>query len=587
MIASAVIVRRTLYIVAWAALAWALIAAATGGLGWTVGPLRVSSRQPLRPAIVGIVLAVIYLRRYSREESALDGAWALRWLRRAVVVASPVAVVLALVIGIHYGSFTAGGSDSYGYVSQASLWLHHHLHIKQPWVSALSWPQRDWASAPLGYKPSSPDGTIVPTYPPGLPMLMALFEGIFGPNGPFFVVPVFGALAVAFTYLLSIDVTGSRGVGACAAFLLLLSPVFLAHVTLPMTDVPMAAGWTIVIWLALRRRAFAAGIVTALMLMIRPNLLLLAAAPAVGWIWPAFRQRARWGDVAGRLFRFALGVMPAVIAVALVNVRLYGSPFESGYGGLSGDMYELGRMGQNLRLYTRWLVQSQTIFVALAIVPLVIPDALRRDERDVSIRATLVALVGLSAVSYIFYYVFGVWLYLRYLLPALPVIFILMAAGIRAICVRLPLPAVAPAAVLLMCCCLPFSIRFALDQRILNQYEFEQRHIKAAQSVAALTPPTAMILAVQHSGSIRYYSGRTTLRYDYVPADGLDAAIAELYAKGYRPFIVIDDWEETDFRNRFGKSNRVGRLDWRPLMRVLTNPEVRIYDPEGRATPAQ
>ena len=60
-------------------------------------------------------------------------------------------------------------------------------------------------------------------------------------------------------------------------------------------------------------------------------------------------------------------------------------------------------------------------------------------------------------------------------------------------------------------------------------------------------------------------------------------AIRDLVHLGYRPYIVIDDWEETGFRNRFAASNRVGRLDWRPLVRVIGNPEVRIYDPEGRA----
>ena len=106
----------------------------------------------------------------------------------------------------------------------------------------MSWPQRDWSFAPLGYRPSSPDGTIVPTYSPGLPMVMAIFLALFGANGPFYVVPVCGALALWLTFLLGVEITRSRAVGACAACLLLVSPAFLAHVMLPMTDVPMAAG---------------------------------------------------------------------------------------------------------------------------------------------------------------------------------------------------------------------------------------------------------------------------------------------------------------------------------------------------------
>ena len=52
-----------------------------------------------------------------------------------------------------------------------------------------------------------------------------------------------------------------------------------------------------------------------------------------------------------------------MVAVALINARLYGSPLQSGYGGLSGDMYELGRAPQNLRVYFTWLIQSQTVLV--------------------------------------------------------------------------------------------------------------------------------------------------------------------------------------------------------------------------------
>jgi hypothetical protein len=125
---------------------------------------------------------------------------------------------------------------------------------------------------------------------------------------------------------------------------------------------------------------------------------------------------------------------------------------------------------------------------------------------------------------------------------------------------------------------------YGLDKRIFHQYEFEQRHVKAAHYVEQLTPPNSIILAVQHSGSLRYYANRITLRYDYLPPDGLDAAVRELNQKGYRAYIVMDDWEETEFRARFATANRVGRLDWRPLVRVITTPEVRIYDPEGRAT---
>jgi hypothetical protein len=128
-----------------------------------------------------------------------------------------------------------------------------------------------------------------------------------------------------------------------------------------------------------------------------------------------------------------------------------------------------------------------------------------------------------------------------------------------------------------------FGFTFARDQYVFTQRSFEQRYVRAARYVDQLTPPNAVIFAMQHSGSIRYYAHRITLRYDWLYDHRLDAAIRELKDKGYRSYIVLDDWEEVEFRKKFARLNRVGRLDWKPLVIVRTNPEVRIFDPEGRA----
>ncbi len=475
-------------------------------------------------------------------------------------------------IGIYYGSFTAGGSDSYGYVSQASLWLKGSLRIEQPWVQQFSWANREWTFAPLGYRPLSPDGTIVPTYAPGLSIVMALFQGLLGANGPFVVVPTFGAVALWLTYLLGRHVTSSRAVGALAALLLLTSPVFLMHLLLPMTDVPVAAGWSLVVLLVLREprpRTLAAGLVAGATLMIRPNLALLALAPVITW-----RGRPSY------VLRFAIGLTPALIAIAAINAYLYGSPLTSGYGALV-DIYDWRSAWPNLKHYSVWLIHTQTPIVALAAVPLVMPNAFRPEIR-MNARRCLALLAALTIVSYIFYSPFELWTYLRFLLPAYPTLFVLMAAGIRSMCAKLPIAMRAPVAMLIATVCVASSFVFVRDQFIFSTRAFEQRHIRAAQEVARLTPETAIIICAEHSGSLRYYAHRITLRFDALKGEGLDATIAELRGKGYQPYIVVDDWEEDAFRKRFAATNRTGRLDWTPLATTGTNPDVRVYGTEGR-----
>ncbi|HKY20832.1 MAG TPA: hypothetical protein VJM31_06395, partial [Vicinamibacterales bacterium] len=214
------VVRRFVYLIASFAPAWAMVAAFTGGVGWVLGPLRLSSRQPWRPLLIGFVAAAYFVWRYGRDERAAEGRWLEGLLKRAVPLTVLLVIILGGMIGVRYGSFAAAGSDSYGYVSQARFWLDGTLRVPQPLVEQVSWPNREWVFTPLGYRPYSADGTIVPTYPAGLPMIMAVFLGLFGANGPFFVVPVFGALAVAFTYLLGREATGSTVTGAIAALLL-------------------------------------------------------------------------------------------------------------------------------------------------------------------------------------------------------------------------------------------------------------------------------------------------------------------------------------------------------------------------------
>ncbi len=543
----------------------AVMAYFTGGVGWMLGPIRLSSRQPLRPLLIGLVVAGLYVWKYSRAEREVDGAWLHRWAARVLPFTVPMAAMAALYVGIHYGSFAAAGSDSYGYVSQARFWLNGIPRVQQPWVLDFPWDNREWIFSPLGYRPFSPDGTIVPTYPAGLPMLMAVFLAVFGANGPFYVAPVLAALAVWFTYMLGRDTTGSRSVGALAAALLVASPAFLTHVMVPMSDVPAAAGWTLVAVLALKQKPLAAGIVTGLALFIRPNLILLALMPGFAWRWKP-----------EPLVRFATGLVPGIVAVMIVNFLLYGGPLTNGYGTLV-ELYAFGALPLNLRNYIAWLVQTETPLILLAVIPLFVRTALHEESGDVSARACLSALVGLTFLSYVFYATFDHWFYLRFLLPAYPALLVQMVAALRWLAWKIPVEARVPAIALICAAIIPFGVNAGRHEGVFNVAAYEGRHIRAAQEVASRTPPDAIVLAVQHSGSVRYYADRITLRYDWLKDDALDSALRDVTAKGRRVFLVVDDAEEKEFRARFSPSNRGAQLG-EPIARVPSSPEVRLFE---------
>lgn len=572
---AAPVVRRTLYVLASLLPVWAVLAFFTGGVGWMLGPIRLSSRQPLRPFLLGLAIAGWYAWTYSRAEREADGRWLHRWAARALPFTVPLVILLAFYLGVHYGSFAAAGSDSYGYVSQARLWLSGIPRVEQPWVQDFSWPDREWVFSPLGYRPFSADGTIVPTYAPGLPMMMAAFLAVLGATGPFYVVPVLAAFTLWFTYLLGKEATGSRTAAALAALLLLASPAFLTHVMVPMSDVPAAAGWTLACVLALKQRPLAAGIVSGLALLVRPNLIALALMPVFAW-----RRRRE------PLTEYAVGIVPGVLGIVIINALLYGGPLSTGYGSLF-ELYSFGSLPINARNYGVWIVQTQTPLMLLAIVPLFVRDALRTDSAGVSPRACLAAIVGLTLLSYLFYAPFDHWFYLRFLLPAYPALFVLLAAAIRWLALKLPVEARVPAAAIVCAAMIPFGVNVGRREGILNVATFEGRHIRAANEVASRTPADAIVLSVQHSGSVRYYANRITLRYDWLQDGALDATLRDLAAKGRRAYLVVDDWEEKEFRARFSPANRAGQLG-DPIARVSGSPEVRIFEfQDGGPAPTQ
>ena len=150
--------------------------------------------------------------------------------------------------GIKYGTYAASGSDSYGYVSQADLWLTGRLRVDQRALDLAS-PFDDWALSPLGYHPGPTPHVIVPTYAPGLPLLMAAAKTAAGANGPYYIVPLMGALTVLLTFLLG-RLLFDGVVGMAAAALMAVSPTFQFQLMWPMSDVPAAAAWTLAVVMA-------------------------------------------------------------------------------------------------------------------------------------------------------------------------------------------------------------------------------------------------------------------------------------------------------------------------------------------------
>jgi len=474
-----------------------------------------------------------------------------------------LAIALALIAfayGVRFGTFTASGSDSYGYVSEADLWLNGTLIINQPLHDEFSssWRWANMMLAPVGYRPGETGGTMVPTYPPGLPLLMAAFKAVGGETAVYFVVPLLGALGVWLTYCLGLKF-GDCYVGALAGVALLVSPIFLSRLVWPMSDVPAMAWWLTALVLAIEpsmARTALAGAAAAAAILTRPNLFPLALFPGVLILMRSASARSG----VGRAAVFTLAMLPGPIAVAVIDTHLYGSPLASGYG--TAETIFAGRYFMaNLAHYPTWLVEGQTPFILLAVAA---PLLLRRAGRVVESRLSLFALMFFAGVLalYLWYTPYDDPEYVRFLLPAYPLL-LATAAGTFGV--------VAPKterrrATAFAAMALVLAVWGVWHGRYAFRAQADEARYRAAARMAATLPEDALFLSNVHSGSLRYYAKRLTLRYDWLAPDVYSEALEKLRESGRPLFVVLDESERQAFRARYGSVADLSWLDKPPTL---------------------
>ena len=581
---------------------WTLILIDIGGFDVSLPFLRISSHDPLRPVILAALTFALSL--------ALCGpAGALK--RFQEVLTPPVrlwqridprwpAVALAIVVviaGMVWNTKSAGGADSYGYVSQAELFLSGHLKIDEPWAASAPWPDPTWSFSPLGYRPhvqhvggelEQDKGVIVPTYSPGLPMVMAIAKKVGGQCALYAVVPFFGGVLILATYGIGRRM-GSSGAGLLGAWLVATSPMMLFMITQPMSDVPAAAVWAVALWCLLGDSLpwiAGAGAAAALGVLIRPNLVPVAAVMGLWLLWRVIRERHVVPGLA-RLAAFGVPVAAAALVIAWLNRVWYGSPLGNGYAPL-GELFAWKNVGFNVRHYTQVFVETQTPLPLLGLAALFVPRLWPRG-RDRAWRLSLLAVTCLAILGeYLAYQYFDYWFIVRLLLPVWPIVMIGFAL-LLLWPVRPQRPLVGLAVAIFSLMLGVWTVRIAAERSTFDLGRGENRYVYVAQMVRARTDDNSVIISMQHSGSLRYYGGRVTLQYMHFDQKSLDRAVAWFSQHGVHPYAVLDDWEVPLFRQRFGPANAIGRLAMPPMM-LYQSGRVVMFDllrPAGSQPPPE
>jgi hypothetical protein len=222
------------------------------------------------------------------------------------------------------------------------------------------------------------------------------------------------------------------------------------------------------------------------------------------------------------------------------------------------------------------MVDTQTPLVLLALGLFVAPAWLPR-PRVPHLQMLLGGFIGTLFLSYLFYTPFDAWWFLRFLLPMWPAIIVLTAAALEAIARRSTgrWPSVVVWAIVAAVGWR--GVRLAAERSAFDLGWGDRRYVNVARFVAEHTEPDAVILSRQHSGSIRHYAGRLTLRFDVLDRAALDRAIAFLQSSGRPPYLVLDGDEVPMFQARFAGRSRLAALDWAPLA-TLAAPAILVFD---------
>jgi Dolichyl-phosphate-mannose-protein mannosyltransferase len=504
--------------------------------------VRASSHRPVPALLVGWIVLLMMGADRVRARLMQSGELLEKYGRVAAIGLA----VVTLIVGLSRGAFTAAGADPYGYVSQARLWMtgsivqsQHGLARDAPWAHAA------WSFSPLGYVPSPDPAYVVPAYPAGLPLQMALAMTLGGPSAGYVVVPLLGALAVWLTFLLGRRVSGS-GQGLAAALLFACSPVFLFQLVQPMTDVPVTTWWLAAIVAASSGRvsgAAGAGLAASLALLTRPNLALLLL-PVFVYAYASTEARKRWKTIVA----FAAAILPGLAIIAIANTALFGTPLRSGYGSLP-EIFHVSNMLPNLTRYPVWATQTYSPFIFLGFAGVLLGPTSGVFKRTAWLT---IAFAVLLFASYVFYTPFDHWTYLRFLLPATPLLFVTAVPTLDRFLGRWERarPIVFTAIVsTLAVSYVHTAVRgdaFALKRSWQTRYEDTARFVTQRFS------ERAAFVSLLQSGSLRFYADRLTIRYDVLEPSALAQVGPFLRSNGYDPYIAIDGSEQEAFQRQFG-----------------------------------
>ena len=460
-----------------------------------------------------------------------------RWLLCVVLAAG--ALVYAGFIAMNVGAYAAG-SDSSGYLNNARLLRDGRISTPARVLPGLPTEQApSYLYVPLGFKPAGP-GKIVPTYPFGLSLLVNATAVLTGSSlAPNWTLWWHALAGVGLMFLLGRLAGLPPGWAGLGALLMAACPLHVLFSLQMMSDVPATTWATATVALAWLSRtnvrwAPLAGFALGFAVLVRPTNLLIAlpAALALG------TARRRW-------LGFVLGGAPAALGLLLYNWRAYGHPLENGYGG-AGGLFEWSNVPVTLAHYAAWLPMLLT---PLGLLALGLPLCARQLPRWTALLS--VWLLSYLALYASYYNTHETWWYLRFVLPAFPAAWVAALLVAREILRRIGWEKLAPVGSLgaWLVGTLAAAAIFLYAAK-WNRHFFtaeagrgERVYAEAAEWLQKQVPANAVIVAMQTSGTLFYYTDHAILRWDQIHEKDFEQVARAAIAAGRPLFALLEPFE--------------------------------------------
>ncbi len=479
--------------------------------------------------------------------------------RRREAVSLVICLVLYGGLLVHANSFTAGGADSSGYLNAARLFAQGRVSERIEILRRLGLPSSDRdLFLPLGYRPGARPDTMAPLYPPGLPLHMAAAGEIAGwKAAPFLTGPLAAVAALVLLFLLARELGLSPGFCAAGGVLLASCPIFFGMAVQPMSDVPATAWVLAALLLALRARrsgsaAVVAGAALGVAVLVRPT-----NALAVFPLALALPARIR------SFLAAAIGAIPLAGFLLFYDLTAFGKAAETGYGSMLSWTMSSANLLPDLRHYGYWVPVLLTPLVPLGwlLLPL---------DRRIPLRTRSLLLVwfGSFFAFYCFYQPYEDWWSVRFLLPGIPAVILAALLLARDIADRLA-QGLSPrafrwtrvAGLALLAAMVLAGVRHIRRFEIFSIRTGERVYRDASLRAASAVPERSLIVSMQMSGALKYYTNRPIARWDAIRPGRFSELRHAVEERGFCWYALLWPFEEEGFRKNLpGRWERIGTV---------------------------